>query len=268
MDNAQLNKQLKLLTKRCSDVEHEKKLLANDYEGLKRFVIRTGIISLVCLILRITVLQIFLNSKDVSVKALGRFLSPFDYAVFLVTLILFLIRGFDLFINADTKYSKLAAKKLDKPTVSEKMDELNSEIMRLQFEIDKAETTLYEQGGKPDYKEELKEEQQENPGFETLVQFEEEHPAVERQTQDSSTGAASEEKPEVLVRRAVFEEHVEVKKMTVKEHRDEEKNVFAANNGKNSIDDILNGLDDFSLDEEEFENSSELWEQDTMKHYK
>ncbi len=229
MDNAQLNQQLKVLRSKCDDVTHEKKLLTTDFDGLKDFVIKVGITSALCLVLRITLLQIFLDSKSASVKALGRFLAPFDYAVFIVAFILFSIRGFDLFINADTKYSKIVAKKLDKATVSDKMNELNSEIMRLQLEINKTETTLYEQGGKPD--------------------------VIRDNTLDTITIQDNFFSQNDMEQNGIFMEEGE--------------NLFAKQNQKNSIDDILNGLDDFSVDDEdEFENSSDLWEKDAMKHYK
>ena len=257
MDNAQLNRQLKALNTRCDDVKYEKKLLTTDFQGLKDFVFKTGIISVVCLVLRITLIQIFLNSKDPSVRALGRFLAPFDYFVFLVAFILFAVKGFDLFINADFKYSKMAAKKLSKSTVTDKLNELNSEIARLELEINKTETSLYEQGGKIDIPDQSN----------TAVQ---------------KKAVASVEEPQILIKPAVYEERVEVEKvepvitgrfepkgMREETHRDEEKNYFAESGHKNQLDEILNGLDDFSVeDEDEFENSSDLWEQDAMKHYR
>lgn len=337
MNNAQLNAQLKDLTSKCEDVKHEKKLLTNDFESLKDIVKKSGIVSLILLIFRITVLEIFLGSKSASLKALGRFLNPFVIIVFLAAFLFFLVRGFDWFVNADTKYSKMVAKKLDKPTVSDMLDELNSKIARLELEIGQAENTLYEQGGSIEFHTAGSSDNdivntnntavlneailsEENIISEPVLLNEDN--ASEIYNEDNASEIDTENENDinddsmVVVKRAKMEKRVIVDNIKLDDtasHRDEEANIFESdisnnnkkdvnngnvNNGNinhlnlnssnltdkteidfemydknsmksNSIDDILNGLDDFSMDDDdEFENSSELWEKEAMKRYK
>ena len=135
---------LELLTEKCDDIKHQKKLITKDFENLKDIVKKSGIVCLVCFLIQVIIVGSFLSSKNASVYALGRFLTPFILMIFLIALYIFLNRGFDFFVNVDTKYSKKLAKKLDRFTVTEKLDDLNNAIMRLELEIKRQEDSIYE----------------------------------------------------------------------------------------------------------------------------
>lgn len=146
MNGTELNKRLKVLGKECEDKKHERKLLAAEYEKLTDIVKKCGIISLVCLVLHRTVLASLMKSKSVTVVGLGRFLSPFAFFIFFAGFIVFMIKGFDWFLHADTKYSKILAGKLNKATVSEELKVMNDTIMTLEAEINKIENEIYAMG--------------------------------------------------------------------------------------------------------------------------
>lgn len=143
MNGIESNKRLKKLGEECENIKHERKLLATEYEKLTEIVKKCGIACIVCLVLHNIVLAQFMKSKNVSVIGLGRFLSPFVFVIFLASFIVFMIKGFDWFLHADTKYSRMLAVKLDKATVSEELKHMNNTIMAIEAEIDKIESEMY-----------------------------------------------------------------------------------------------------------------------------
>ena len=105
MDNALLGKKLNALISKNEDIKHEKKMLIDDYRDLTRLVKKTGIISLSVMLFQLIILRGFANSKNhVTLRSLGRFLTPYCIIIFFFCFIIFLIKGFDWFINADNQY--------------------------------------------------------------------------------------------------------------------------------------------------------------------
>lgn len=254
MNGIELNKRLKVLDKECENIKHERKLLATDYEALTELVKKCGILSIVCLVLHGTVLAQFMKSKSVTVVGLGRFLSPFVFVVFIGSFIIFMIKGFDWFLHADTKYSKKLAVRLNKATVTEELKKMNDTIMTLEAEIDRIENEIYEMGGTIEREVSGTEEVPEIGKILSMEGLEED---IEGEDTGDS-GFEDLEMEELLIKRSPVIEPVQAKTGSVAEKRATE-----------NVDDILNALDalDAGEDEDEFENSSELWKKDAMKRY-
>lgn len=243
MDVNELKSRIKVLRKESEDKKHERKVLAEDYDRQKEMVKKSGVTSLLTFLIHYVVLVPGMDStKHVSLAGMARFLSPFVMIVFFASFIFFLIKGFDFFINTDMKYAKKLADKFDVTSVAEELKIMNETITMLDIEIKRLEEELYELG--EDFAEQPKKVSQKNvtiaPG--KII----EKPIVER---------TIIEKPKIVTVEA------DLDKNEFNKHSIDEK--------KNDIDDILNGLDDFMLDddEDELENSSELWEKDAMRRF-
>lgn len=254
MNSIELNKRLKVLDKECENIKHERKLLATDYEALTELVKKCGILSIVCLVLHGTVLAQFMKSKSVTVIGLGRFLSPFVFIIFIGSFIVFMIKGFDWFLHADTKYSKKLAARLNKVTVTAELKKMNDTIMTLEAEIDRIENEIYEMGGTIEREASETEEVSEIGRILSMEQAEE---AGEGEAA-GDTDSEDLEMTDLLIKRSPVIEPVQAKTGSV-----------AAKRTTENVDDILSALDAFDVDEDEdeFENSSELWKKDAMKRY-
>lgn len=272
MNSLELNKRLKVLGKECENIKHERKLLATEYDNLTELVKKCGIICIVCLVLHSIVLAQFMKSKSVSVIGLGRFLSPFVFIIFIGSFIVFMLKGFDLFLNADTKYSKMLAEKLNKASATDALKSMNETIMTLESEINRIENEIYEMGGKiEDIEEEITRpadiiQLEEVTGTRGITAPEEitgiedkwgtsEEMLTEEKSEDGFTGEM--ELMDLLLNRSSVIEQVQVKNSSIFEKKATE-----------NVDDILSALDAFDMDDDdEFENSSELWKKDAMKRY-
>ena len=147
MEITNLNKRLSSLNSKSEDIKHEKKMLLDDYNDLLHQVRKLGIISAASFFTWAVILQAFSHSKSPTVKALGGFLTPWCIIVFLVAFIPLLIKGYDSFINADNQYAKKFARKLDKLTLADRIDNLNMDIARLDSEMEKIKEDILSQGG-------------------------------------------------------------------------------------------------------------------------
>lgn len=342
MNGTELNKRLKVLGKECEDKKHERKLLAAEYEKLTDIVKKCGIISLVCLVLHRTVLASLMKSKSVTVVGLGRFLSPFAFFIFFAGFIVFMIKGFDWFLHADTKYSKILAGKLNKATVSEELKVMNDTIMTLEAEINKIENEIYAMGEttepeqisetgepvelikpmeiiepleiieaiEPEIEPEIIEPKIEpviEPEIEPVIEPEKE-PEIESvlPTDIPQISEATDTLKEEISDPMEFEQaeilNEEIRQVNEekadkadKESESPDNNLLndfgladilfqrsqkvepvlqqsegvSVNRKTESVEDILNGLDalDVDIEEEEYENSSELWKKDAMGRY-
>lgn len=215
-----LNENINVLKKRRDDKKYERKLLATDYEKQKEMVKISGITALIAVLIHYAILlPLTRSTKHVTLMGLGRFLTPFILLIFIVSFVFFLWKGFDFFVNADTKYSKILAEKFKIHSVSDELRMMNEAITMMDIEIARLEDELYESGA--DFTEEVK------------------------------------------------------KPKTVKRYRinlTEEAEAVPPQESQNSaLNDIFSGLDDYMLndeDEEDFESSSDMWEQDAMRRFK
>ena len=217
MDITELKKQRQFLIKKKDDISYERKQFLKEYNDLKDIVKKTGSICLVCFVLQIIIVSQFLDSKNVTILALGRYLTPFVLGVFIAALVVFLTKGFNLFINADTDWSKKAAEKLERTRFTEKLESMNELIIRIDIELNKIDDKLKELGTNID-----------DIDFET-------------------------EEEKVIHEKPTYKKTVE------------KKAIYEQKTGDN-VDDLLNALDSWGLnddEDDEFENSSELWKKDS-----
>ncbi|MBQ3584009.1 MAG: hypothetical protein IJA27_04790 [Lachnospiraceae bacterium] len=260
MDSQELKKRRKQLNKECEDRKHERKLLATEYENLQEVVKKCGIVCIVCLVLQSIVLTQFMKSDSVSVIGLGRYLTPFTLAVFFGSFVILLIKGFDLFLNANNKYSKMLAEKLEKVTASETLKNQNDIIMGLEEEIRKIDNELYEMGESL-VEDELDETDKEDDYFVEPLK-------IKSTIQMNYLNANADKRNESFV-----------KPIETVEPREEMHTITQTSSmispvkndrKKEDINDILSALDsfgEFGDEDEEEENSSELWKKDAMKRY-
>ena len=261
MDTAEIKGRIGVLRKESEEKKHERKLLATDYEKLQKIVKNSGITALITFLVHTLLLNPWANNhKHITLVSLGRFLTPFALLIFLVSFIIFLIKGFDLFVNADNKYSKMAAEKFKMNRVAEDLRIMNDAITMLDIEIDRLENALFEKGETLD-------------GIEIPTTTNETAKNTNKQQVKSKvktkvqkkdiTIEASERVERPVVKRTVIEKPKPVVTDTLVK-----KTVIE--NKKDNIDDIFSGLDDltFADDEDEFESSSEMWEREAMKRFR
>ena len=157
MNSSDIKKRLKTLQKESEDKKHERKVLATDYEKQIEIVKKSGMVAAISFLFHYVVLVSMMhNTKHVTIAGMGRFLSPFVMIVFIGSFVLFLVKGFDLFVNSDTKYSKPLADKLKiKNPVAAELKRMNDTITMLDVEIDKLENELYESGESFDTEEKI-----------------------------------------------------------------------------------------------------------------
>lgn len=232
MNNIKEN--INVLKKQRDDKKYERKILATDYEKQKQMVKISGVTALISLLVHyVILLPLTHNTKHVTLMGLGRFLTPFVLLVFLVSFIFFLWKGFDFFVNADTKYSKILAEKFKVNSVSDELRLMNEAITMLDTEIDRLENELYESGADFGIEEKSVKEPEQVKRYRINLVEEEPRPIVEK----GKTEQIADKK----------ETH------------------------NSSVDDILSGLDEFMLDDgedDDFESSSDMWEKDAMSRFK
>lgn len=285
MNSSDIKKRLKTLQKESEDKKHERKVLATDYEKQVEIVKKSGIVAAIAFLFHYVVLVSMMhNTKHVTIAGMGRFLSPFVMIVFIGSFVLFLIKGFDLFVNSDTKYSKPLADKLKiKNPVAAELKRMNDTITMLDVEIDKLENELYESGESFDTEEKITDikmtagKKEKNRVVKRIVL---EMPKPDTKSNVSNEIAdydVSEVKSEVQNNIADYEVN-EVKHSIsddiMKESNTKNKTSITsdknkAKSKKNDIDDLFSGLDELALDDDEddFESSSEMWEKDAMRRF-
>lgn len=285
MNSSDIKKRLKTLQKESEDKKHERKVLATDYEKQVEIVKKSGIVAAISFLFHYVVLVSMMhNTKHVTIAGMGRFLSPFVMIVFIGSFVLFLIKGFDLFVNSDTKYSKPLADKLKiKNPVAAELKRMNDTITMLDVEIDKLENELYESGESFDTEEKITDikmtagKKEKNRVVKRIVL---EMPKPDTKSNVSNEIAdydVSEVKSEVQNNIADYEVN-EVKHSIsddiMKESNTKNKTSVTsdknkAKSKKNDIDDLFSGLDELALDDDEddFESSSEMWEKDAMRRF-
>lgn len=285
MNSNDIKKRLKTLQKESEDKKHERKVLATDYEKQVEIVKKSGIVAAIAFLFHYVVLVSMMhNTKHVTIAGMGRFLSPFVMIVFIGSFVLFLIKGFDLFVNSDTKYSKPLADKLKiKNPVAAELKRMNDTITMLDVEIDKLENELYESGESFDTEEKITDikmtagKKEKNRVVKRIVL---EMPKPDTKSNVSNEIAdydVSEVKSEVQNNIADYEVN-EVKHSIsddiMKESNTKNKTSVTsdknkAKSKKNDIDDLFSGLDELALDDDEddFESSSEMWEKDAMRRF-
>lgn len=287
MNSSDIKKRLKTLQKESEDKKHERKVLATDYEKQVEIVKKSGIVAAISFLFHYVVLVSMMhNTKHVTIAGMGRFLSPFVMIVFIGSFVLFLVKGFDLFVNSDTKYSKPLADKLkiNNPVAAE-LRRMNDTITMLDVEIDKLENELYESGESFDTDEEEKitdikmtaGKKEKNRVVKRIVL---EIPKPDTKSNVSNEIAdydVNEVKSEVQNNIADYEVN-EVKHsiadniMKESDTKNKTSNTSDKNKAKskkNDIDDLFSGLDELALDDDEddFESSSEMWEKDAMRRF-
>lgn len=142
-----IKENIRILKKQRDDKKYERKLLATDYENHKDLVKKSGITALITLLVYYVILLPLTHyKKHVTLMGLGRFLIPFALIIFLVSFIYFLVKGFDLFVNAENKYSKMMAEKFNINSVSDELRLMNESITMMDIEINRLENELYESG--------------------------------------------------------------------------------------------------------------------------
>ena len=285
MNSSDIKKRLKTLQKESEDKKHERKVLATDYEKQVEIVKKSGMVAAISFLFHYVVLVSMMhNTKHVTIAGMGRFLSPFVMIVFIGSFVLFLIKGFDLFVNSDTKYSKPLADKLKiKNPVAAELKRMNDTITMLDVEIDKLENELYESGESFDTEEKITDikmtagKKEKNRVVKRIVL---EMPKPDTKSNVSNEIAdydVSEVKSEVQNNIADYEVN-EVKHSIsddiMKESNTKNKTSITsdknkAKSKKNDIDDLFSGLDELALDDDEddFESSSEMWEKDAMRRF-
>lgn len=258
MDTAEIKGRIGVLRKESEEKKHERKLLATDYEKLQRIVKKSGITALITLMVHMVILNPWANNhKHITLVSLGRFLTPFALLIFIVSFVIFLIKGFDLFVNADNKYSKMAAEKFKTNRVAEELRILNDAITMLDVEINRLENSLFEKG-------ETLDGITEPVGINNAVGRKRNKASVSGTVKkEDITIEASERVERAVVERTVIEKpKPATATASVKES--------VVENKKERLDDIFSGLDDYALtdDEDEFESSSEMWEREAMKRFR
>lgn len=283
-----IKENISVLKKQRDDKKYERKLLATDYENHKEAVKKSGITALITvLVYYVILLPLTHYTKSVTLMGLGRFLIPFALLVFLVSFIYFLIKGFDFFVNADNKYSKMMAEKFKVNSVSDELRLMNEAITMMDVEIARLENELYESGEDFNFQEDDSKETTlfEKPVLSNTEDLMQEELLQEDVPQESvlQENVSHEDmlQENVSQNNMFLKAPVEEKSTSVKRYRinlvseevnesniTDETNMTEDKNRDNSIDDIFNGLDEYLLEEDEdFESSSDMWEKDAMRRF-
>lgn len=269
MNSSDIKKRLKTLQKESEDKKHERKVLATDYEKQVEIVKKSGMVAAISFLFHYVVLVSMMhNTKHVTIAGMGRFLSPFVMIVFIGSFVLFLVKGFDLFVNSDTKYSKPLADKLKiKNPVAAELKRMNDTITMLDVEIDKLENELYESGESFDTEEKITD-------IKMTAGKKEKNRVVKRIVLEMPKPDTKSNIPNEIADYDVSEVKHNISDNVMKETGTKNKTSNTSDKNKtkskkNDIDDLFSGLDELALDEDEddFESSSEMWEKDAMRRF-
>ena len=269
MNSSDIKKRLKTLQKESEDKKHERKVLATDYEKQVEIVKKSGMVAAISFLIHYVVLVSMMhNTKHVTIAGMGRFLSPFVMIVFIGSFVLFLVKGFDLFVNSDTKYSKPLADKLKiKNPVAAELKRMNDTITMLDVEIDKLENELYESGESFDTEEKITD-------IKMTAGKKEKNRVVKRIVLEMPKPDTKSNIPNEIADYDVSEVKHNISDNVMKETGTKNKTSNTSDKNKtkskkNDIDDLFSGLDELALDDDEddFESSSEMWEKDAMRRF-
>ena len=269
MNSSDIKKRLKTLQKESEDKKHERKVLATDYEKQVEIVKKSGMVAAISFLFHYVVLVSMMhNTKHVTIAGMGRFLSPFVMIVFIGSFVLFLVKGFDLFVNSDTKYSKPLADKLKiKNPVAAELKRMNDTITMLDVEIDKLENELYESGESFDTEEKITD-------IKMTAGKKEKNRVVKRIVLEMPKPDTKSNIPNEIADYDVSEVKHNISDNVMKETGTKNKTSNTSDKNKikskkNDIDDLFSGLDELALDDDEddFESSSEMWEKDAMRRF-
>ena len=269
MNSSDIKKRLKTLQKESEDKKHERKVLATDYEKQVEIVKKSGMVAAISFLFHYVVLVSMMhNTKHVTIAGMGRFLSSFVMIVFIGSFVLFLVKGFDLFVNSDTKYSKPLADKLKiKNPVAAELKRMNDTITMLDVEIDKLENELYESGESFDTEEKITD-------IKMTAGKKEKNRVVKRIVLEMPKPDTKSNIPNEIADYDVSEVKHNISDNVMKETGTKNKTSNTSDKNKtkskkNDIDDLFSGLDELALDEDEddFESSSEMWEKDAMRRF-
>lgn len=253
MNSSEVKEKIKFLRKECEDKKHERKVLATDYEKQKEMVKKSGSIALITFLVHYVLLVPVMDStKHATIAGMARYLSPFLIILLVASFGYFLVKGFDLFANADNKYSEKFAKRFGINRMSEELNHLNEVITMFDVEINKLENELFESGDSFDINDDTEKA--------TIVSGKMLDRAVVKRTVI--------EKPKVVLPN-VEEKNDTIIKNSKQVADDLIKNIAESEDNKSNIDDIFSGLDDLALDDndDEFESSSDMWEKDAMRRF-
>lgn len=287
-----IKENIRILKKQRDDKKYERKLLATDYENHKDLVKKSGITALITLLVYYVILLPLTHyKKHVTLMGLGRFLIPFALIIFLVSFIYFLVKGFDLFVNAENKYSKMMAEKFNINSVSDELRLMNEAITMMDIEINRLENELYESGEDFNLNEdEVKEDNSnKNNVMSNAKNIVQESVFIKEETKKEPTESVDQKnapvkryrinlvsdketnsdvvKEEIVisasekVERPIVERIVIEKNMTGESENTEpdtedilsgiESDEDLRKKNSSSIDDIFNGLDEYMLEEDE-----------------
>ncbi len=144
MTTENLSRQLKSMKKDVDDINYKKQQIITEMDSLRERVKKCAIACIICIMIQSIVLTVFRDSKSLSLAALGRFLNPIVSIILLYFAVILIVKGFDLFINTDTKLSWRLAKKLGRETAAQQIDIYNGELAKLENQISSIEYELYD----------------------------------------------------------------------------------------------------------------------------
>lgn len=138
--------------------QREKQELVQIYENQKRIVKDLATISVVSIVIHITIIQLLLGQDNLSLHALGSYIQPFNFFLFMTTSVLAGIKGYDFFLNTNHKWACKINERLKKSSLSYEIQCHADSIYLLRQEVDKLQCIMTEQNPL------LQEEEEENSG--------------------------------------------------------------------------------------------------------
>lgn len=129
--------QLELKKRECKEYEEI-------YDKQKEIVMKLFTVSVITILIHTILVQWLVHQKNLSLHAIGSYIQPINFIIFLGAAVFCIIRGYELFMNMDTSISNQLNEKLNRVSLSKKIAEVREDIHMLESEFDRLHASLYE----------------------------------------------------------------------------------------------------------------------------
>jgi len=146
--NNEINDRMADLQKDLEIKYNKRRLLNDSYEHLKSVVKKSGLVSLCALLVQGVLLTPHAYDRvHPSLAGLCRFLTAPVLFTFIIALVIFIWKGWDLLVNSDTDIGNKIAEKTETTPVARVLKEMTADINKTELDLKNAEEELYDNGG-------------------------------------------------------------------------------------------------------------------------
>ncbi len=191
MNNGEISTRLKSIEEDLETKRLERRELVEIYEKEKTFVTKCGLSAVICILFHKTLLEWMVNSENhASLKAIGMYLQPIVFMIFLILAVAAIAKGFDFFVNSRFEYGRRLSEKLKRKSLADEIDDLSKAIIFLEEETGKLQEDIINIKAEEELAEKT---ENRNPRYESVKKTEDEWAALFQMDEEEEFEGSSDE---------------------------------------------------------------------------